>query len=231
MCTPYSCWKIVYNWPAPSFSNKLTTLSLPHIAAMWSAVCPLKSDTFTWPAHLIKRFMVLVSPVLAALVIREANLHSLMVPPHAFKYCTTPWWPFTMASARMHKYNANQFKQAMQTGDTVFLWLLSKRAHLANHTTDRQHVKRIKTQSINAKKLLSVENKWYVHYTEGTTRTGGWIFFGKHCGLIVCSREFCDTFEIKWSRFNGTVVVELSGHVGQFTLIRAFSIHNILAKL
>lgn len=209
MCTPYYCWKIVYNWPAPSFSNKLTTLSLPHIAAMWSAVCPLKSDTFTWPAHLIKRFMVLVSPVLAALVIREANLHSLMVPPHAFKYCTTPWWPFTMASARMHKYNANQFKQAMQTGDTVFLWLLSKRAHLANHTTDRQHVKRIKTKSINAKKLLSVENKWYVHYTEGTTRTGGWIFWGntaawlfaRENSAILSQSNGPGSMELMWSSY------------------------------
>ena len=59
---------------------------------------------------------------------------------------------------------------------------------------------------------------------------------GKHRGLIVCSREFCDTFEIKWSRFNGTVVVELSGHVGQFLSselspsITFWQSYSILAK-
>lgn len=47
-------------------------------------------------------------------------------------------------------------------------------------------------------------------------------FLGKHCGLIVCSREFCDIFAIKWSRFNGTDVVELSGQVGQFIYGKVF---------
>ena len=89
--------------PAPSFNNRLTILSLPYIAAVWSAVCPSKSDTFTWPVHLINRFRVLASPVLAALVISWANLHSLKVPPRAFKCSATPWWAFMMASVEMHQ--------------------------------------------------------------------------------------------------------------------------------
>ena len=93
----------VVTLPAPSFNNRLTILSLPYIAAVCSAVCPSKSDTFTWLVHLINRFRVLVSPVLAALVISWANLHSLKVPPRAFKCSATPWWPLMMASVEMHQ--------------------------------------------------------------------------------------------------------------------------------
>ena len=84
--------------PAPSFSSKLVTLSLPYMAAVWSGVCPSKSDTFTWPVHLISLLRVFMSPVLAALFIRWANWNSLMVPPRAFRCSATSWWPFTTAS-------------------------------------------------------------------------------------------------------------------------------------
>ena len=84
--------------PAPSFSSKLVTLSLPYMAAVWSGVCPSKSDTFTCPVHLISLLRVFMSPVLAALFIRWANWNSLMVPPRAFRCSATSWWPFTTAS-------------------------------------------------------------------------------------------------------------------------------------